>query len=213
MPTDWKRGLPRAAELFGGALRIRGRGRFRSESARCSPIDPDRLSLNAHAIKTGTESWRSRKTLERQRRKGGEAQDSVIARGPCHPALRSRLSVALRGWFFWEQPGLVQLRREWGQITSQVGPLLVDASENKRMAPQKLLGSFRFLLVFCGTASSIALVRRAVKGRGPASSASGPPAVRGLVRQRSGFHRTRVPSDLASSTAAETVSNLRHTVP
>jgi hypothetical protein len=41
----------------------------------------------------------------------------------------------------------------------------------------------------------------------------GPLLVRGLVRQRSGFHRICVPSDCASSTVAATVSNLRHTVP
>jgi hypothetical protein len=53
------------------------------------------------------------------------------------------------------------------------------------MAPQKLLGSFRFLLVFCGTATSIALVRPAVTAGVPSvrfGSARGPgfgsPAVR-----------------------------------
>jgi DNA replication protein DnaC len=34
----------------------------------------DRLTFNAHIVETGTESWRFRKTLERQRRKGGHRQ-------------------------------------------------------------------------------------------------------------------------------------------
>jgi DNA replication protein DnaC len=33
----------------------------------------DRLTFNAHIVETGTESWRFRKTLERQRRRGGSA--------------------------------------------------------------------------------------------------------------------------------------------
>ncbi len=36
----------------------------------------DRLTFNAHIVETGTESWRFKKTLERQRRKG------VVARKP-----------------------------------------------------------------------------------------------------------------------------------
>lgn len=32
----------------------------------------DRLTFNAHIVETGTESWRFKKTLERQRRKGGD---------------------------------------------------------------------------------------------------------------------------------------------
>jgi DNA replication protein DnaC len=34
----------------------------------------DRLTFNAHIVETGTESWRFKKTLERQRRKGGDRQ-------------------------------------------------------------------------------------------------------------------------------------------
>ncbi len=32
----------------------------------------DRLTFNAHIVETGTDSWRFKKTLERQRRKGGD---------------------------------------------------------------------------------------------------------------------------------------------
>lgn len=34
----------------------------------------DRLTFNAHIVETGTDSWRFKKTLERQRRKGGDRQ-------------------------------------------------------------------------------------------------------------------------------------------
>jgi hypothetical protein len=41
-----------------------------SQSAPLCKAIVDRLTFNAHIIETGTESWRFKKTLERQQRKG-----------------------------------------------------------------------------------------------------------------------------------------------
>ena len=40
-----------------------------SRAALCRAV-VDRLRFNAHIVETGTESWRFKKTVERQRRKG-----------------------------------------------------------------------------------------------------------------------------------------------
>jgi DNA replication protein DnaC len=36
----------------------------------------DRLTFNAHIVETGSESWRFRKTMQRQQRKGGRTKNS-----------------------------------------------------------------------------------------------------------------------------------------
>ena len=39
----------------------------------------DRLTFNAHLVETGTESWRFKKTLERQKRRGIRSSAAEIA--------------------------------------------------------------------------------------------------------------------------------------
>jgi hypothetical protein len=88
----------------------------------------DGSTFNAHIIGRGTESWRFKKTLDRQQPKGREAQDRPFAPILVQPALRSGLSVGSQSPVLREPPTGSASAGIGAQISGSRWALLVDVS-------------------------------------------------------------------------------------